>query len=580
MKKFVALAVAARALGALGDAPQPPDSAAPPLVLTNARVSLDARKPPVLRTVVLEGGRIAFVGSEADARKRAPHARVIELPGAVIYPGWTDAHGHLLGLGELKENLELRGKSRTEILRIVAERVSRTSPGAWIKGRGWDQNLWPGTAFPTAAELSAVSPANPVVLQRVDGHALWVNGLAIERARAAAKGSLEAPAGGRIEKDPSGAPAGVFVDNATDLVTRAIPVADDSDRSRWFESAFAMCARSGLTGVGDASSYDRRSIEVLRVLSRTKKMPIRVYATIGARDPDIESFLSAGRIEEGLLTVRAVKMYADGALGSRGAALLDDYADEPGNRGLLLTPAAEMERMAERCFRAGWQIWTHAIGDRGNRMTLDAYAEALSRVRPKDPRPRIEHAQVVAVEDLPRWSRLGVIASIQATHATSDMGWAEARLGPRRIGGAYAWRKFLDSKIRLCGGSDFPIESEDPRLGFYAAVTRQNERGEPAGGWRSGEVLTRAEALRLLTMDNAYAQFAESRRGRIAAGLDADLTVLDRDVLTISASEIPRMNVLMTIVAGEIVHRMERVVEPFTAQPPARKIDERVRKSD
>ena len=551
MHTIMALALAAGA--ALSDAPRLLSDSPRPLVFTKALVSLDPARPPAAAALLIEGGRITFVGEEAEARRRGAnvHASVIELPGAVIYPGWTDAHGHLLSLGEGRENLDLRGKSKEEVLRLVAERAARSTPGTWIQGRGWDQNLWPGGAFPNSTELSARSPKNPVALSRIDGHAVWANDLAMGAARIA--DDVANPSGGRVLRDPSGRPTGIFVDNAEDLIRRAIPEPGAKERARSFETAFAACARVGLTGVGDASSYERASIDVLRELARTRRMPIRVYATVGAGDPRLEEFLSAPRIEEGRLTVRAVKMYADGALGSRGAALLADYADEPGNRGLVVTPPDEMARVAERCFRAGWQIWTHAIGDRGNRLALEAYEKAMVRVHPPDARPRIEHAQVIALEDRSRWAALGVIASVQPAHATSDMGWAAQRLGPARLAGAYAWRKLRDAGIRLAGGSDFPVESEDPKLGLYAAVTRRDPAGQPPGGWRPEESLTPFEALKLFTADNAYAEFAEKRRGRIAMGFDADLTILDRDVEAVTPSDILTSRVLMTVVGGEIV---------------------------
>jgi predicted amidohydrolase YtcJ len=320
--------------------------------------------------------------------------------------------------------------------------------------------------------------------------------------------------------------------------------------------------------MGDASGYDRKEIDVLRSMARDGSLPIRIYATVGAESKDLQAFLSGGPIEEGRLTVRAVKMYADGALGSRGAALLADYSDDPGNRGLLVTPAAKMDEIALECLRAGWQLWTHAIGDRANRLALDAYEKALDKVKPKDARLRIEHAQVLAPEDLGRFAKLGVIASVQPTHATSDMGWAEARLGPVRIRGAYAWRSLLDAGARLAGGSDFPVEQDSPLLGIYAAVTRQDLAGRPTGGWYPTQRLTRREALELFTGNAAYAAFAERRRGRIAPGFDADLTVLDRDVVSdaLPPAEIPKAKVLLTVVGGEVVYRAP---QPLTSAAPS-----------
>ena len=284
-------------------------------------------------------------------------------------------------------------------------------------------------------------------------------------------------------------------------------------------------------------------------------MPIRVYATVGPRS--LDEAIAKGPRQSGRLTVRALKIVADGALGSRGAALLADYSDAPGNHGLDVTPPEETERLAEKALRGGFQVWVHAIGDRANRVTLDAYERALAAVRPVDPRPRIEHAQILALTDLDRFAKLGVIASVQPTHATSDMPWAGTRVGPERLQGAYAWRSLLRSGAHLAGGSDFAVESENPLLGIYAAVTRQDLAGRPPGGWRKEEALTRTEALRLFTADNAWAEFAESRRGRIAATYDADFTVLDRDIVSekTPVGEIPKAKVRMTVVGGEIVYR-------------------------
>jgi predicted amidohydrolase YtcJ len=363
------------------------------------------------------------------------------------------------------------------------------------------------------------------------------------------------PAGGRIIRRPDGSPSGVFVDNAIETVMRARPAPSAADLRRYFREALASCAAVGLTGVGDASAYGTKEIEVLRSMAAGGELPIRVYATIGPGEPGFDVLLAAGPVEDGMLTVRAVKMYADGALGSRGAALLADYSDDAGNRGLLLTPPETIEALAERCFRAGFQVWVHAIGDRGNRIALDAYAAAEKAVHPADPRPRIEHAQVVAAEDRPRFAALGVIASIQPSFTTSDMPWAEARLSRARVGESYAWRSLQKAGARLAGGSDCPVESNDPRLGIHAAVTREDLAGLPRGGWRPEEDLTRQEALALYTRDAAYAMFAEARRGEIAAGRDADLSVFDRDLVACAPSEIPKARVRMTISGGKAAFR-------------------------
>ncbi len=529
-----------------------------PLLLTGATVYASSSDAPKAAAILAIDGKVAFVGDEVEARKKAPDASVVDLKGAVVYPGFVDAHAHLKGLGLSRETLDLRGKQKEEILKLVREAAGKSAPGAWIRGRSWDQNLWPSKKFPTSPELTAAAPRNPVVLTRVDGHALWVNDAVLRRAQITPQ--TADPDGGKIERDASGRPTGVFVDAAMELVVKVIPEPSTAELRRLFAAGAKACAAAGLTGMGDASGYDRKEIDVLRAMAREGALPIRVYATVGAGSKDLPSFLAGGPIQEGRVTVRAVKILADGALGSRGAALLADYSDHPGNRGLLVTPAAKMDEVALAGVKAGWQLWTHAIGDRGNRLALDAYEKALEAVKPKDARLRIEHAQVLAPEEFPRFAKLGVIASIQPTHATSDMPWAEARVGPVRIRGAYSWRSLVSSGGRLAGGSDFPVEQEAPLLGLYAAITRQDLSGRPPGGWYPDQRLTRPEALKLFTEDAAYAEFAEGRRGKIAPGFDADLTVLDRDVVegTLPASEIPKARVLMTVVGGEIVHRAPR----------------------
>jgi predicted amidohydrolase YtcJ len=520
------------------------------MVLRNARVAVSADEAPARREIVIDGGKVAFVGDHAPERYR--DAESIDLAGAVVYPGLVDSHLHLAELGKSLESADLKGLSSAAACarKMVAEAVA---PGTWVEGDGWDQNRWEPKAFPDASVLDAVFPDRPAFARRIDGHAVWVNSAAM---RAAGVTSATAdPAGGRIIRRPDGSPSGVFVDNAIETVMRARPAPSAADLRRYFGKALASCAAVGLTGVGDASAYGTKEIEVLRAMAAGGELPIRVYATIGPGEPGFDALLAAGPIEDGMLTVRAVKMYADGALGSRGAALLADYSDDPGNRGLLLTPPGTIEAVAERCFRAGFQVWVHAIGDRGNRIALDAYAAAEKAVHPADPRPRIEHAQVVAAEDRPRFAALGVIASIQPSFTTSDMPWAEARLSAARVGESYAWRSLQKAGARLTGGSDCPVESNDPRLGIHAAVTREDLAGLPRGGWRPEEDLPRREALALYTRDAAYAMFAEARRGEIAAGRDADLSIFDRDLVACAPSEIPKAGVRMTISGGKTAFR-------------------------
>jgi len=549
-KTLLALLLALPA-GAFAADPAPaPD---PGTIFRGALVYTAWDETPRKAAILVKGGTVAFVGNEAEARAAAPAAKVVDLAGAVLVPGLTDAHGHLRSLGTLRRMIDCRGLPKDEILLRVRALAASAAPGTWIRGRAWDQNRWSDTSFPTAADLEAAAPKTPVVLARVDGHAIWVNAAAL-KAAGVTKATPDPP-GGRIERLEDGSPAGVFVDNAMALILNAIPAPGPDEARKDFVAGLEACAKAGLTGVGEASGSSLADVAILEKLAKEGKLPVRVYATVGPKD--LDAALARGPVSEGRLTVRALKIVADGALGSRGAALLADYSDAPGNRGLDVTAPEEVERLAAKAFRGGFQVWTHAIGDRANRITLDAYEKSLSSVHPVDPRPRIEHAQVLAPGDAARFAKIGVIASMQPTHATSDWPWAEARLGKERVKGSYAWRTLLKAGARLAGGSDFPVESEEPLLGIYAAVTRQETTGKPPGGWRMEEALTRAEALRLFTADNAYAEFAEKRRGRIEPGFDADFTVLDRDVFSAAtpASEIPKATVRMTVVGGEIVYR-------------------------
>ena len=549
-KALLALLLALPA-GAFAADPAPaPD---PGTIFRGAFVYTAWDETPRRAAILVKGGTVAFVGNEAEARAAAPSAKVVDLAGTVLVPGLTDAHGHLRSLGTLRRMIDCRGLPKDKILLRVRALSASAAPGTWIRGRAWDQNRWSDTSFPTAADLEAAASKTPVVLARVDGHAIWVNAAAL-KAAGVTKATPDPP-GGRIERLEDGSPAGVFVDNAMALILDAIPAPGPDEARKDFVAGLEACAKAGLTGVGEASGSSLADVAILEKLAKEGKLPVRVYATVGPKD--LDAALARGPVSEGRLTVRALKIVADGALGSRGAALLADYSDAPGNRGLDVTAPEEVERLAAKAFRGGFQVWTHAIGDRANRITLDAYEKSLSSVHPVDPRPRIEHAQVLAPGDAARFAKIGVIASMQPTHATSDWPWAEARLGKERVKGSYAWRTLLKAGARLAGGSDFPVESEEPLLGIYAAVTRQETTGKPPGGWRMEEALTRAEALRLFTADNAYAEFAEKRRGRIEPGFDADFTVLDRDVFSAAtpASEIPKARVRMTVVGGEIVYR-------------------------
>jgi hypothetical protein len=546
-------------LAAAAPAPAPTAAAQPDLILEGATVYVSAEAAPAKLSILVRGGKIAFVADSPDVRRQAPKARLIDLTGRFVFPGWADAHGHLEGLGFALEVADLRGAANAaEAASRMAAKAAALPPGTWAEGRGWDQNPWPGSAFPDAKDLDKVLPDRPAAGRRVDGHALWVNSAALKAAGITA--ATPDPDGGRILRRPDGSPSGVFVDNAMELIERVRGASNEADRERRLLAAMRSCASFGLTEVQDASAYGPEGIAILARLAARGELPVRVYATVSP-DPTLlaETFKKGTRIGGGadFLTVRAIKSYADGALGSRGAALLADYADEPGNRGLLVTPPERLESLAIEARRNGWQLWIHAIGDRGNRISLDAFKKAVLVVRDAPlggTRPRIEHAQVISIEDVPRFGFEGIIASIQPTHATSDMPWAEKRVGPARIEGAYAWKSLMRSGARLAGGSDFPVESNDPRLGFYAAVTRQDVSGKPPGGWRPSERLSRAEALALFTSGAAWASFEEKTRGRIAPGYEADLTVFGADPMAVEDSAIASVPVVLTLVNGRVAY--------------------------
>lgn len=516
------------------------------LAVTGARIYPVTPARAVFSALAVKDGKILAAGNDVS-RHIGPRTKVIDAKGATIIPGFIDSHGHMQSLGDSLETLDLRGaKSAAEVASAVDRAGRDRAPGEWIRGRAWDQTAWPGRKFPAAKELPS---HHPVFLVRVDGHAAWVNQKALDLADI--NTATPDPAGGRILRDSAGAPTGILIDRAQDLVSRHIPGAAVSQVRRRIERAAQECARLGLTSVHDAGVRSE-DIAAYRALIAEKKLPLRIYAMIGGEGALWREFLQRGAEVGDRLTVRGIKLMADGALGSYGAALLAPYSDQPSNSGLLILPKSDIERVASAAVAHGFQVATHAIGDRAIRTVLAAYAAALSG--PNDHRFRVEHAQVVAVEDIPLFAKYSVIASLQTTHATSDMRWAEDRLGPRRILGAYAWQRFLAAGVKISNGSDFPVESPNPLWGFYAAVTRQDHDGQPAGGWFPDQRMTREEALRSGTLDAAYAAFEEKTKGSIEPGKLADFVMLSRDIMTAAGADILKTHVRMTVVGGEIVY--------------------------
>jgi predicted amidohydrolase YtcJ len=482
-------------------------------------------------------------------------------------------------------------QSEAQAATLAAERVKKSESGQWVRGRGWDQNLWISRRFPTHEVLDRVSPANPVYFSRVDGHAAWVNKRAMEMAGI----SKQTPdiAGGKIIRDASGNPTGVFVENAMSLISRFLPPPSEKETKEAITLAIQECLKHGLTGIHDMG-VDKQGIDVYKSLIDKKEFPFRVYASIDGAGETWDAFIGRDSSRPAIgpiigygddrLWVRSVKLYVDGALGSRGAALLEPYSDDPTNRGLTVTDEASLRKTVDEALVNGFQVCTHAIGDRANTIILNVYEAALKAHPGADRRLRVEHAQVLSLNDIPRFNQLGIIPSMQPTHCTSDMHWAGARLGPTRVRGAYAWRSLLNTGVNIPGGSDFPVEQPNPLLGIYAAVTRRDLQGRPRNtqevkaffelsadgvgdttdfdnGWYASQRMTREEALRSFTGWASFAGFQEHSLGSLERGKLADFVVLSRDLMKIPAEEIPTTMVEKTIVGGKVVYSDERAAK-------------------
>ncbi|GHG87668.1 amidohydrolase [Comamonas sp. KCTC 72670] len=536
-----------------GPGPVPPPTATTTVYVAQRIRTLDPAKPQV-QALAVKDGKVLATGTKDEVLAAAGQdARVVDLGDVTVVPGLTDAHGHLAGLGQGLVTVNLEGvDSKSEALERVSSAPASAFQGEWLLGRGWDQNDWQDKAFPSRADLDSRFPTRPVALSRVDGHALWVNGEALRRAGITR--DTKDPAGGRILRGADGEPTGILVDNAMTLIEAVLPPATDEQHAAQLTAALQRGAQVGLTGVHDAG-MDLRTFRLLQRWDKQGKLPLRVYAMADGQTGDRETYLKDGPYEGRMLTLRAVKLTLDGALGSRGAALHQDYSDEPGHRGLLLLTPEEYEARVRAFMARGFQVCTHAIGDRANTVVLEVLSRSAEATGTQDGRHRVEHAQVMRAEDFERLGRNNFIASVQPTHATSDMPWAEARVGAERIRGAYAWQRLKASGAVLALGSDFPVERPDVLAGLYAARTRQDPRGQPEGGWYGGQRLSGEEALEGFTVGAAYASFAEGRRGRLQPGMDADFVALSVDPVDAPASELPGAQVRLTVVAGVEVFR-------------------------
>ena len=527
------------------------------MILTNGEIYTMDERNPKCEAIAIKGDRILFTGSKTDVdRFRSQATRIIDLEGKTVIPGLIDAHAHFMSLGKKLQSLDLVGTvSAEEIRQMVLKECQHVGPGKWIYGRGWDQNDWEVQTFPTWQDLQGTE-MNPVYLSRIAGHSYWVNKTAMELAGITR--DTPDPEGGLIVRDENGNPSGILIDNAQLPIDGIVPDPTHEELMERAKLAQQECIKCGLTGIGDAG-IDSAKIEAYRDLGKRGELKIRICAMLDADNIDLEKYYPSGP-QIGLFnshfTIRAIKLYADGAMGSRGAAMIEPYNDDPENRGLIVWGPEEMYEVCKNALLNGFQVCTHAIGDRANRVVLDAYERALKENPAEDHRFRIEHAQIVSLKDIPRFAELGVLPSMQPTHATSDMYWAEDRVGPERIKGAYAWRSFLNTGVRIPFGSDFPVESPNPLWGIYAAVTRQDYEGWPEGGWYPEQRLTIYEAVKGFTLDAAFGAFEENIKGSLEAGKLADLVVLSKDVFEIPPKEILNTEVLMTIIGGEVVYEV------------------------
>ncbi len=536
--------------------PEPVD-----LVFINGNIYTVNDKQPHAQAIAIKGDRIVFVGSNAAAKKyQGANTRVVDLHGATVVPGMTDAHYHFLGVGQREMNLNLEGITNLEdFLAKVKDRVDRAKPGEWVTGRGWIETFWKPPVFPTRWDLDKIAPNNPVFLTRADGHGAVANSAALKLGNV--NKETKDPFGGQILRNKqTGEPTGMLLDNAQSFVARQIPPgARGSDE----QAAILANDRSvmlGWTQVQDpGGSYE--DVELYKKLYGEGKLKIRIYKAVYGPGPQAQRLLREGPIIAAFnnhLNVRAIKVVSDGALGSRGAALLEPYSDAPDSKGFLRVKDEDLLPMLKEALQKGIQVETHAIGDWANRFVLNEYEKALQAV-PKshrkiaEPRWRIEHSQIVNPSDIPRFARLGIIPSMQPSHAIGDLHFAPSRLGMERLKGAYAWNSFLKSGVIIPGGSDAPVERGEPMIEFYAAVARKDIRGYSSEGWHPEEKVTREQALKMFTIWPAYVAFEENVRGSIEVGKLADLTILSADIMKIPEMEILKTHCVMTVIGGEIV---------------------------
>lgn len=531
------------------------------LVFKNGNIYTVNEAQPRAEAVAVKGERIVFVGANADAEKFVgKNTRVIDLKGRTLLPGFTDSHQHLAGVGAREMTLNLEGiESLKDFLAAVKARVSQAKPGEWVTGRGWIETFWKPPVFPTGSDLDKIAPNNPVILTRADGHASVVNSAALKLARV--DKTTANPFGGEISKDKNGELTGMLLDAAQGLVRRGIPGMSAEDGERAILLGVKRDLSLGWTQIQDAGgSYEEA--EFLKQLYSQGKIKLRIYKAVHGPGPNATWLFNRGAVVGAFgnrFNVRTIKVVSDGALGSRGAALLQPYSDAPETSGFLTVKEDELAAMLQLALRNGIQVETHAIGDRANQFTLDQYEKAFNAVpvaerKVAEPRWRIEHAQVVNPVDIPRFAKLGIIASMQPSHAIGDLHFAPSRVGLKRLEGAYIWQTFIKGGVIVPGGSDAPVERGEPMIEFYAAVARKDQKGFSGAGWHPEEAATREQALKMFTIWPAFAAFEEQLRGSIEVGKLADFTILSADIMKIPEAEILKTQNVMTVVGGEIVY--------------------------
>jgi len=559
MKSFASLLLAF--ITALTLTPTPTNINTADLVFKNGNIYTANDHQPKAEAIAVKGDRIIFVGSNRDAQKYVGKTtRVIDLNGKTLLPGMTDSHQHLAGVGFREMTLNLEGTTSLEDFLVkVKARVDQARPGEWVTGRGWIETFWKPPVFPTRAKLDQIAPNNPVILTRADGHASVVNSAALKVAEV--DKNTPNPFGGEISKASDGEPNGMLIDAAQGLVRRHIPATTPQDAERAVVLGVKRNIKLGWTQIQDAGgSY--AEAEFFKKLYGEGKIKLRIYKAVHGPGSSAAQLLAAGPIIgafDNRFTFRTIKVVSDGALGSRGAALLGPYSDAPNTSGFLTVKQEELAPMLALALENGIQVETHAIGDRANRFTLDEYEKAFNAVpaaqrKVADPRWRVEHSQIVNPVDLPRFAKLGVIPSMQPSHAIGDLHFAPSRLGIARLKGAYAWQSFIKSGAIIPGGSDAPVERGEPMIEFYAAIARKDMKGFSGEGWHAEEAVTREQALKMFTVWPAYAAFEEKLRGAVEVGKLADFTILSADIMKIPEMEILKTRCVMTVIGGEIVY--------------------------